>query len=175
MIIDEKLRWYGFWFLDRLKGGKVRKYYEEIRDSYKKGTPVDRTQEKIRKLIAHAVRTTEFYKDFDPDTPLEKMPVMNKDAYRSHYEECQSSVYKEASDNRIMYTSGSTGTPFAMIQNRNKILHNTAASIFSGSCGRLLYRYERSFYPYVGGRPCKKELAFPHCRKSDHDGLLQSG
>ena len=64
MIIDEKLRWYGFWFLDRLKGGKVRKYYEEIRDSYKNGTPVDRTREKIQSLIAHAVKNTQFYKEY---------------------------------------------------------------------------------------------------------------
>ena len=27
MLIDEKLRWYGFWLLDAVKGGKVRKYY----------------------------------------------------------------------------------------------------------------------------------------------------
>lgn len=35
MVLDEKLRWYGFWAVDRLKGGKVRKYYQEIRESYK--------------------------------------------------------------------------------------------------------------------------------------------
>lgn len=145
MIIDEKLRWYGFWFVDRLKGGKVRKYYEEIRDSYKNGTPVDKTRQKIQSLIAHAVKTTEYYKDFAPDTPLEKMPVMTKDIYRSHYEECQSSVYKNAPDNRTMYTSGSTGTPFAMIQNKNKILHNTAASIFLGAAGGYYIGMKEAF------------------------------
>ena len=54
MVIDEKLRWYGFWLVDRLQGGKVRGYYEEIRDSYKNGTSIEKTQEKIRKLISHA-------------------------------------------------------------------------------------------------------------------------
>ena len=57
MVLDEKLRWYGFWAADCLKGGKVRKYYQEIRESYKRGTSVAKTEEKIRKLIAHAVRT----------------------------------------------------------------------------------------------------------------------
>ena len=52
MVIDEKLRWYGFWLVDRLQGGKVRSYYEEIRDSYKNGTSVEKTREKISKLIS---------------------------------------------------------------------------------------------------------------------------
>ena len=160
MEFDEKLRWYGFWAKDRLEGGKIRRYYDEIKDSYRKGTPVEHTQEKIRKLIAHAVRTTEFYKDYPEDTPLEKMPVMNKDAYRNNYEACQSSVYKEASDNRIMYTSGSTGTPFAMIQNRNKILHNTAAIIILGAGGGYYIGMKNAFVRmWVGDHAKKSKLS----------------
>ena len=59
MSWDEKLRWYGFWAVDRLTGGRVYRYYQEIRESYKRGTSVAKTEEKIRNLIAHAVRTTE--------------------------------------------------------------------------------------------------------------------
>src|SRR5699024_9679626 len=158
MSWDEKLRWYGFWTVDRLTGGRVYRYYQEIRESYKRGTSVAKTEEKIRNLIAHAVWTTEFYKDYAEDTPLEKMPVMNKEAYRSHYDECQSSVYKDASDNRTMYTSGSTGTPFAMIQNRNKILHNTAASIFLGAAGGYYIGMKNAFIRMWVGDHAKKSL-----------------
>lgn len=156
MILDEKLRWYGFWFVDGLKGGKVRKYYQEIKESYQRGTPIDKTEEKIRRLIAHAVRTTEYYKDFAEDTPLTEMPVMNKEIYRRHYEECQSEIYKNASDNRTMYTSGSTGTPFAMIQNRNKIQHNTAAGIFLGAVGGYYIGMKNAFIRMWVGDHAKK-------------------
>ena len=60
MALDEKLRWFGFWALDAVKGGRTRKYYDQIKESYKKGASVEQTEEKIQKLIAHAVRTTEF-------------------------------------------------------------------------------------------------------------------
>lgn len=158
MLFDEKLRWYGFWATDALRGGTVRKYYNEIRESYKRGTSVEKTQKKIQKLIAHAVRTTEYYKDFDENTPLQDMPVMNKDKYRKYYEECQSGLYKNASDNRTMYTSGSTGTPFAMIQNKNKIRHNTAASIFLGAAGGYYIGMKNAFIRMWVGDHAKKSF-----------------
>ena len=51
MVFDEKLRWFGFWTLDSLRGGHVRKYYDQIKDSYQKGTSMEATDKKIRKLI----------------------------------------------------------------------------------------------------------------------------
>lgn len=156
MILDEKLRWYGFWTVDRLQGGQIRRYYDEIRESYRKGTSIAKTEDKIQKLIAHAVKTTEYYKDFAEDTPLEKLPVMNKETYRRYYEECRSEIYKGASDNRTMYTSGSTGTPFAMIQNKNKIRHNTAASIFLGAVGGYYIGMKDAFIRMWVGDHAKK-------------------
>ena len=46
MSWDEKLRWYGFWAVDRLTGGRVYRYYQEIRESYKRGTSVAKTEER---------------------------------------------------------------------------------------------------------------------------------
>lgn len=145
MIIDEKLRWYVYWTLDVLRGGKVKKYYNEIRESYKKGTSIAKTDEKIQKLIAHAVRTTKYYSQFPEDIALKDLPVVNKDTFRAHYDDFLSEVYKEASDNRVMWTSGSTGTPFSMVQNRDKINHNTAASIFLGAVGGYYIGMKQAF------------------------------
>lgn len=145
MVIDEKLRWYGFWILDGLKGGKVRKYYEEIKESYRQGTSVVKTEKKIQKLIAHSVNTTEFYKGYDPNVSLQELPVVNKDTFRNHYEEFRSRTFLNAKDNRKMSTSGSTGTPFTMIQNKDKINHNTAGGIFLGAVGGYYIGMKNAF------------------------------
>ena len=145
MLIDEKLRWYGFWLLDAVKGGKVRKYYNQIHRGFRDGTSLEETREKLQKLIAHAVRTTVYYKEYPEDTPLEQLPVVNKDTFREQYEKFQSSVFREASDNRIMCTSGSTGTPLRMIQNKDKIDHNTAGGIFLGAVGGYYIGMKEAF------------------------------
>ena len=133
MILDERLRWMGFWMLDKMKGGKIREYYDQIRYAWKEGSSIEETDKRIRDLIAHAVRTTDFYKDYPEDIALRDLPVVNKDTFRQQYDRFISSTYKDAPDNRVMCTSGSTGTPLRMIQNRDKIRHNTAGGIFLGA------------------------------------------
>ena len=133
MILDERLRWMGFWMLDKMKGGKIREYYDQIRYAWKEGSSIEETDKRIRDLIAHAVRTTDFYKDYPEDIALRDLPVVNKDTFRQQYDRFISSTYKDAPDNRVMCTSGSTGTPLRMIQNRDKIRHNTASGIFLGA------------------------------------------
>lgn len=145
MALDEKLRWFGFWALDAVKGGRTRKYYDQIKESYKKGASVEQTEEKIQKLIAHAVCTTEFYKNYDKNTPLTQLPVVNKDTFRNNYDAFLSDVYRDVKDNRIMTTSGSTGTPLSMVQNKDKIIHNTAASILLGAVGGYYIGMKEAF------------------------------
>ena len=145
MILDEKLRWAGFWILDGLRGGQTRKYYDRIRYAWKEGSSVAETEERIQNLIRHAVKTTDFYKDYPEDIPLEKLPVVNKDTFRQHYDSFLSSTYKDAEDNRIMCTSGSTGTPLRMIQNKDKICHNTAGGIFLGAAAGYYIGMKEAF------------------------------
>lgn len=135
MSWDESLRWHAFWILDRIKGGHVYRYYKENKEAWKRGSSMEKSQKKISRLIEHAVLTTEFYKDFPRDTDLRKLPIVDKETFRNHYQDFQSSLYKEAKDNRLMSTSGSTGTPLCMIQNKDKIAHNTADGIFLGRVG----------------------------------------
>ena len=100
MILDERARWFGFFH--RLRGGKVRQYYDDIRRSYREGTSLQETDEKIRHLIAHARATTEFYKDIPENASLSDMPIVNKDTFRNHYDAFISSEFAEGDvDERI--------------------------------------------------------------------------
>ena len=145
MILDERLRWMGFWMLDKMKGGKIREYYDQIRYAWKEGSSIKETDKRIRDLIAHAVRTTDFYKDYPEDIALRDLPVVNKDTFRQQYDCFISSIYKDAPDNRVMCTSGSTGTPLRMIQNRDKIRHNTAGGIFLGAAAGYYIGMKEAF------------------------------
>ena len=145
MILDERLRWMGFWMLDKMKGGKIREYYDQIRYAWKEGSSIEETDKRIRDLIAHAVRTTDFYKDYPEDIALRDLPVVNKDTFRQQYDRFISSTYKDAPDNRVMCTSGSTGTPLRMIQNRDKIRHNTAGGIFLGAAAGYYIGMKEAF------------------------------
>ena len=51
MILDERLRWMGFWMLDKMKGGKTREYYDQIRYAWKEGSSVEETEKRIQNLI----------------------------------------------------------------------------------------------------------------------------
>ena len=145
MILDERLRWMGFWMLDKTKGGKIREYYDQIRYAWKEGSSVEETEKKIQDLIAHAVKTTDFYKDYPEDISLKDLPVVNKDTFRQQYDRFISSTYKDAPDNRVMCTSGSTGTPLRMIQNRDKTRHNTAGGIFLGAAAGYYIGMKEAF------------------------------
>lgn len=142
---DEKLRWSVFFALDKARGGAVGQRFRQDREAYRLGTLIEEQKEKVRKLIRHACETTDFYRDYDPETPLNALPVVTKDTFREHYDAFQSRPYKGAGDNRIMTTSGSTGTPFAMIQDKGKITANTADSIFMGTLGHYYIGQKQAF------------------------------
>ena len=141
----KNIRWYVFWIIDFLKGRPVRKYYNEVKDSFIHGTSTEYTQTKIRQLINHAVKTTDFYQSYNRYPDINQLPVMNKSLYKDHYDKFLSSKYKNAKSIRKKRTSGSTGIPFTMVQNRDKIHHNTAASIFLCSLGSYFIGMKQAF------------------------------
>ena len=59
--IEEEARWRGYFMLDTLKGGAVRKRYEQNLHAYRHGTSFEETNERLRELITYAVRITTGY------------------------------------------------------------------------------------------------------------------
>jgi len=141
----KNIRWHVFWLVDFLRGRPVRKYYNQVKICYINGTSTVGTQTKVRQLIKHAVNTTQFYKAFDKDIALSQLPVVNKVIYKQNYDKFLSSQYKNAKSNRKISTSGSTGIPFSMVQNKNKIHHNTGASIFLFTLGNYYIGMKQAY------------------------------
>lgn len=133
MFLDERARWFGFWLLDKKNGGNIRRAYDEIRYAYRNGTSMEETEEKIAKVIEHARKTTTFYKDIPEGAKLCDLPIVNKDTYRADYDAFLSSEYLGEKGSRVMTTSGSTGTPLRIVQNRTKVQYDTADGIFFGA------------------------------------------
>ena len=133
MSFDERARWAGLFALDSVRGGKLREYYDSVKDAYLLGTPEELVSGKLKKLIAHAAATVPFYKKFAPDTPLSELPVVNKDSFRKDYAAFTSDIYRDGKDCRKMSTSGSTGTPLTILQDPEKIIRNRADGMFMGA------------------------------------------
>lgn len=120
MNCSEYLRNRGFWLLDRLKGSPIRREKELMeRVSSLRGRELqDYQQRALTRLLAHARKTTVFYGKIKGNR-LEDYPVITKNRIREAQADFISDRY-EKKDLISMSTSGSTGTPFTVLQDREK-------------------------------------------------------
>lgn len=125
-------RWQLFWMMDFLKGGDIKKAYKDIENCYFNGNKD--INEDINRLITHAKETTEFYKNFEGKS-IEEFPVMNKKSIIDNYNKILSKKYENQKLHK-MSTSGSTGTPFTVVQDKRKRNRVIASVLFFGKqCG----------------------------------------
>lgn len=102
------------------------------------------TGESLNKILKHAKTTVPWYLAKNIPSVLSGFPVVNKNVIRSSFNEFRSTGYRQ-SDLIAMITSGSTGTPFKIYQDRNKKLRNYADTLcFASLAGyktghRLVY------------------------------------
>lgn len=112
-----------FWMQDKLKGSLIRHAYEEIKtiDELDSNDPFvnEYKEKKLQKLLNHAVETTEFYKKYAEKKVLTDFPIINKDKINENYQAFISSDYEIDKLYKIS-TSGSTGTPFSVYQDKVK-------------------------------------------------------
>lgn len=120
-----------FWKIDKIKGGKIKEHFTEIANILSEPNNQSNVllkEKSLRDLLTHAVTTTKFYKDFDEDD-VTTFPVIDKNIIRAHFDGFISSNYSE-DELLSVVTSGSTGTPFKVFQDKNKRNRNTADTIF---------------------------------------------
>ncbi|MDO5971181.1 CoF synthetase [Flavivirga aquimarina] len=143
------LRNKSFWLIDFLKGGNIKHHLGEI--SYILSNPNSSDALKIRKkhlegLLIHAAQSTPFYFDYKNVTDINVFPVIRKTVIQENFKDFQSIPYTKKQNYKVS-TSGSTGIPFFLFQNKNKRNRNTADVLyFSGQSnfkiGNRLYELE---------------------------------
>lgn len=119
-MLSELVRREGFWVLDFIRGGKVRKHLNNISYIMEHPESVHNHQEdKFKELLTYAVKNVPFYKRYDTSVDIWKLPIINKETIKENYDLFKSPIYKNKHVFKLS-TSGSTGTPFTMLQDDNK-------------------------------------------------------
>lgn len=136
MRIGENIRRKSYFFLDKLRGGVVRKYLNEFdklnNDVLKKSKNKD---VKLNRILKHAVETTSFYSEFDYKKGLSAFPVISKQLIRENYNKFCSSLFLRK-DLIPVHTSGSYGVPFTFYLTHEKKYRQHAEVIYYGRwCG----------------------------------------
>lgn len=128
------LRSLAYWLVDGLKGGVVRRHCRDL-EAISRMSPFEqrRTSEsRAREMAAFAIRNVPFYAGLDPATSFERMPVVNKSVMREDIGRFIASG-RSTADMRKAMTSGSTGTPFVVYQDRDKRARMEADTIYWGA------------------------------------------
>ena len=120
-----------FWAIDRLKKKRVRHHYDQVRtilESDEDGFVADNQEEKLAKLLAHVQSTVPFYRNHGV-LRLDTLPVVTKSIIKKDILQFRSSVFPDKGV-RTVSTSGSTGIPFKVYQDREKTYRNTADTLY---------------------------------------------
>lgn len=76
-------------------------------------------EEKLKRLLEHAINTTIYYSNFDLNSGISSFPIIDKSTIIENRELMFSKEYEQKTLH-IMKTSGSTGVPFKIQQNLEK-------------------------------------------------------
>ena len=110
-------RWYLFWFRDFIKGRHIYKAYKDVEKVYyqQHDSNIDK---KINNLIQTAKKNTKYYSNINSDN-IKDFPIISKVIINENYTDFLSKQYKKE-ELHAMNTSGSTGIPFTILQNKEK-------------------------------------------------------
>ncbi|GAA4241039.1 CoF synthetase [Winogradskyella damuponensis] len=155
-----------FWLLDRIKGNTIKKLLNEITFCIENPNSIKAKQVKdahLKRLIAHSVKTTPYYKPFGDATDISDFPVIRKTTIQDNFKAFQSKKFKDKTNFKVS-TSGSTGVPFFLFQNKNKRHRNHADAI---------YFYNQSDFK-IGNKLYELEVWRNHNKKDALKSWLQN-
>ncbi len=118
----EVLRRTAFNALDRMHGGAQKKLKEVNKYEITAGVTEEYRERRLRMILDYASKHTSFYRDLPND--LSAFPVLSKKDFTDHYEEILSDEFRDQRDHLARFsTSGSTGTPFTVLADPDKLTH----------------------------------------------------
>lgn len=122
MQTGELMRRCAYDALDKAHGGKKEKLLAANKRRFLGGVSPSYMERRLRKLLGYAREHCAFYAKTGPS--LADFPVMKKTDYVDHREELLSDEYAMRVDSLSrLTTSGSTGVPFFVYANREKMEH----------------------------------------------------
>jgi phenylacetate-CoA ligase len=115
-MLAARIRQWGFSMTDLLQGSPIGRHCEDIEARLAEGTPPD---DRLEAILHFAVEHAPFYAPCRGFGSLQDFPVIDKQVIKAHGEAFRSDVFRNARL-QVMHTSGSTGTPFAVLQDPDK-------------------------------------------------------
>ncbi len=137
----EYLRFTFFWFLDMIKGAKIKRHYKDISyilENFSESKSKELREKSLIDLLNHANESTPFYKNYKN---IEDFPVIDKNVLITRSKEFQAQNYTNKKT-KTVFTSGSTGLALKVKQDKNKIVRNTADSIYFGKLAGFKIGYK---------------------------------
>lgn len=124
-MLGSWIRRTGFWTLDALRGGTIKKYQKHLKNVFDSEQGDD---DALYNLLSYASNHVPFYHNISPES-IKNFPVVTKQNYRENFEGFRSDEFLDENKLHKVYTSGSSGTPFMAYQNADKLKWHQAGLI----------------------------------------------
>ena len=120
----EVLRRIAFFGLDMMRGGKMRRLLDVNKSEIIRGVTQEYQDRRLDQILTYAGENCDFYRNLPANGTLTDFPVQNKGDFIAHYEGILSDEFRDDRDKLTkLSTSGSTGTPFTVLADKDKMSH----------------------------------------------------
>lgn len=116
---------------DSFDGSEISYHYAEIKNHFESKGATSATD--LKTLLSHAAKNVPYYRDIDFKS-LENFSLVNKTIIKSNFDEFRAVNFEDKGLIK-MTTSGSTGTPFTVYQDKNKKARNYGDTLYFGNTG----------------------------------------